>query len=166
MDGAGVPVHAGGDGTRERELLSIEKGLSPAALAERLELVSRMLHSRGFAHDLFPSQWMALRYFAGARTDLCTASELARFQGLANGSVSRTVRTLVHKGLLAKAAAQPRGRAEILEVTPAGRSLLAVDPQRDLEALLAGLSDSDRETLGRSLDLMLRRLPTPAVGRG
>ena len=87
-----------------------------------------MLHSRGYAEDLFPAQWVALRYFARAQRELRTASELARFQGLANGPVSRTVRTLVQKGLLRKAAEQPKGRAELLELTEAGDLLLRKDP--------------------------------------
>src|SRR5690349_24584482 len=94
---------------------------SASATAELLELVARMLHSRGYAEDLFPAQWVALRYFAKAPAPRRTASDLARFQGLANGPVSRTVRTLIQKGLLAKAAVQPRGRAELLDLTETGR---------------------------------------------
>src|SRR5829696_8192825 len=102
--------------------------ISASTLAERLELVARMLHSRGYAQDLFPAQWMALRYFARAPEQRRTASDLARFQGLANGPVSRTVRTLIGKGLLTKAEIQPRGRAEALGLTDAGRKMLDSDP--------------------------------------
>lgn len=127
-----------------------------SALAELLELVARMLHSRGYREELFPAQWMALRYFARAAPERRTASELARFQGLANGPVSRTVRTLIGKGLLAKAAVQPRGRAELLELTAAGRWVLESDPTLELEAALAGLDEADREAAGRALELVLR----------
>lgn len=132
--------------------------ISAAALAELLELVARMLHSRGYAEDMFPAQWAALRYFAKSPTEKRTASDLARFQGLANGPVSRTVRTLIQKGLLAKAEVQPRGRAEILEVTATGRTLLEADPTRELEAALAGLDDADQEAIARGLETVLRRL--------
>lgn len=132
--------------------------ISVTALAELLELVARMLHSRGYAQDMFPAQWAALRYFAKAPTEKRTASDLARFQGLANGPVSRTVRTLVQKGLLAKAEAQPRGRAEILEVTAGGRQLLISDPTRDLEMALGGLDGGDQEAIARGLETVLRRL--------
>jgi DNA-binding MarR family transcriptional regulator len=111
--------------------------ISASALAERLELVARMLHSRRYAEELFPAQWMVLRYFAKAEPHRRTASDLARFQGLANGPVSRTVRTLILKGLLAKAEIQLKGRAEALDLTEAGRKLLGSDPTRDLEAALA-----------------------------
>jgi DNA-binding MarR family transcriptional regulator len=132
--------------------------LSTPALAELLELTARMLHSRGYAADLFPAQWAALRYFSRAPISQRTASELARFQGLANGPVSRTVRTLVQKGLLAKAAEQPKGRAELLELTPAGQTMLEQDPTLAVEALLGELGQSEQECLARSLELLVRRL--------
>jgi DNA-binding MarR family transcriptional regulator len=133
--------------------------ISASALAELLELVARMLHSRGYAEDLFPAQWMALRYFSKSTPERRTASDLARFQGLANGPVSRTVRTLIGKGLLAKAEAQPRGRAEVLELTDAGRGLLVADPSLALEKTIAGLDERDQDSLARSLETILRRLP-------
>lgn len=134
--------------------------ITASALAELLELVARMLHSRGYAKDLFPAQWMALRYFAKSAPERCTASDLARFQGLANGPVSRTVRTLLQKGLLAKADTQPRGRAEVLEVTASGRTLLNFDPTLELEAALGALDERDQDAMARSLETILRRLPS------
>jgi DNA-binding MarR family transcriptional regulator len=134
---------------------------SATALADLLELIARMLHARGYQHDMFPAQWVALRYFSKARRDLCTASELARFQGMANGPVSRTVRTLLHKGLLAKSKDQPRGKAEILEVTTSGRALLKLDPSREIESILSGLSDEARVLLSDTLELLIRRLSLP-----
>ena len=131
---------------------------STSALAELLELTARMLHSRGYAADLFPAQWAALRYFSRAPVGLRTASELARFQGLANGPVSRTVRTLVQKGLLAKTAEQPKGRAELLELTDAGRAMLEQDPTQAVEAVINELGASERDCFARSLELILGRL--------
>jgi DNA-binding MarR family transcriptional regulator len=130
--------------------------ISASALAELLELVARMLHSRGYAEELFPAQWMALRYFAKAPSQRRTASDLARFQGLANGPVSRTVRTLIQKGLLEKAEIQPRGRAELLDLTAAGRKVLESDPTLELEKALSGLDQADQEAMARSLELVLR----------
>jgi DNA-binding MarR family transcriptional regulator len=134
---------------------------SATTLADLLELLARMLHARGYQNDLFPAQWVALRFFSKARRDLCTASELARFQGMANGPVSRTVRTLLQKGLLAKAKDQPRGKAEILELTTSGRALLKFDPCREIESILSGLSDDARILLGDTLQLLIHRLSLP-----
>jgi len=131
------------------------------ALADLLELLARMLHARGYQHDMFPAQWTALRYFSKAKRDLCTASELARFQGMANGPVSRTVRTLLQKGLLTKAKDQPRGKAEILELTASGRALLKFDPSRELEAILSALGDEARARFGDTLELLIRGLSLP-----
>ena len=131
------------------------------ALADLLELLARMLHARGYQHEMFPAQWVALRYFSRARRDLCTASELARFQGMANGPVSRTVRTLLAKGLLAKCKDQPRGKAEILELTDAGRTLLKLDPCREIEAILTSLSEDAQLMLSGTLELLIRRLSLP-----
>lgn len=131
---------------------------APASVAELLELIARKLHSRGHAHGLFPAQWVALRYFARAEPSQRTASELARFQGLANGPVSRTVRTLVQKGLLTKAKEQPKGRAERLEPSAAGSALLEDDPTRDLEAAIALLTPEDQQSLGQSLEAISNHL--------
>ena len=138
---------------------------STTAIADLLELLSRMLHARGYQHDMFPAQWVALRYFSKARRDLCTASELARFQGLANGPVSRTVRTLLQKGLLAKSKDQPRGKAELLELTASGRALLKLDPCRELEAILSGLGEDARAQLAGILEGLIRRLSLPAMAK-
>jgi DNA-binding MarR family transcriptional regulator len=134
---------------------------SATALADLLELIARMLHARGYQHEMFPAQWVALRYFSKARKDLCTASELARFQGMANGPVSRTVRTLLQKGLLAKAKDQPRGKAEILELTTSGRALLKFDPCREIESILSGLGDEARTLLSDTLEHLIHRLSLP-----
>ncbi len=117
-----------------------------------------MLHSRGYAADLFPAQWVALRYFARAQRELRTASELARFQGLANGPVSRTVRTLLQKGLLKKADEQPKGRAELLELTEMGTELLKQDPMTELAEVLGKLKIDEQVALARGLEQVLRGL--------
>lgn len=129
-----------------------------SALAELLELTARKLHSRGHAAGLFPAQWAALRYFSRAPEELRTSSDLARFQGLANGPVSRTVRTLVQKGLLTKAAEQPKGRAERLTLTEQGQALLDSDPTMDVEATIGAVSPKDCEALARALESIVARL--------
>jgi len=60
------------------------------------------MHSIGYSEGLCPAQWTALRYFSKAPDGTWTTSALARFQGFANGPVSRTVRTLIGKCLLRK----------------------------------------------------------------
>lgn len=126
-------------------------------LARLVEQTSRAIHSRGHSHGLFPAQWTALRYFAGAEAALCSASALAAYQGMAFGPVSRTVRTLIAKGLLRKSAPTP-GRFELVEVTETGRALLASDPMSGVVAALEGLPAPDRQVLAMALEAVLFRL--------
>jgi DNA-binding MarR family transcriptional regulator len=106
-----------------------EKPKRPAALWPAFSSRSRgrCIRSATTA-GCFRLQWSALRYFRDAVPPHNTAVGLARFQGLAFGPVSRTVRTLIEKGLLQKAGSAGRGRSESVEVTKMGRALLAADP--------------------------------------
>ncbi len=131
--------------------------IQTALLARLVEQTSRAIHSRGHSHGLFPAQWTALRYFAGAEPGLRSASALAAYQGMAFGPVSRTVRTLISKGLLKKSETT-RGRFELVEVTEAGQALLGKDPMLGMVEALEGLSPSDRKVLALALEAVLLRL--------
>jgi DNA-binding MarR family transcriptional regulator len=128
------------------------------AIATRLEQTGRLLHGLGYNADLFPAQWSALRYFARSEPHLRTASALARYQGLATGPVTRTVRTLIGKGLLAKGGSLGRGRSERIDVTAAGEALLRTDPMDGVRAAIDGLEEGERRTLALALDQVLRAL--------
>jgi DNA-binding MarR family transcriptional regulator len=139
-------------------------------LVELLELAGRSMHSIGYADGLYPAQWTALRYFSKASDGARTASALARFQGFANGPVSRTVRTLISKGLLRKAETQPAGRAEHLEITDHARSLLDHDPAKLIADTIAGLSESEKAALDHALRAVIESAshvwPRDAKGNG
>ena len=126
------------------------------ALIELLELAGRSMHSMGYSDGLYPAQWTALRYFAKASDGTRTASALARFQGFANGPVSRTVRTLISKGLLRKAETQPAGRAEHLEITENARSLLQHDPAQAIANTIAGMSEAEKAALDHALRAVIK----------
>lgn len=132
------------------------EAITADSLAELLELASRALHSLGYAEELYPAQWTALRYFARAPEGKRTASELARFQGLANGPVSRTVRTLLHKQLVRKSEPQPIGRAEHLEITAKGAAVLERDPLRTVMEGIGALGGSERAMLADTLESVIR----------
>lgn len=132
------------------------EAISAAALASLLEQVARRIHSQGYAADLFPAQWAAIRYLNAAPPQLRTAIDLARFQGLASGAVARTVRTLISKGLLVKLGTIGRGRAEQLELTAFGRQILAEDPLQSISAALEILPPGDREALANGLEIAIR----------
>jgi DNA-binding MarR family transcriptional regulator len=136
----------------------VSKRIPAAALARLLDQAARGLHSLGHDAELFPAQWAALRYFASADEAQRTAMALARFQGLAFGPVSRTVRTLIAKGHLRKAGSAGRGRAELIELTPAGRRLLARDPLETIRVAIEDLSHSEKEALASALEQTLRAI--------
>lgn len=129
---------------------------SVAALASLLEQVARRIHSQGYAFDLFPAQWAALRYLETAPPHMRTSIDLARFQGLASGAVARTVRTLIGKGLLVKAGTIGRGRAEQLDLTDLGRRMLAGDPLHKIAKALIVLTTAERESLAHGLEIAIR----------
>lgn len=143
-----------------------ETSLPSPDLATRLEKLARSIHALGYAADLFPAQWSALRYFARVAPAERTASALARYQGMATGPVTRTVRTLVGKGLLAKGGPLGRGRSERVDVTAAGRALLAADPLAAVVEALDHLGEAERTCFGAALDGVLHRLETGAVAAG
>ena len=131
-------------------------GKTTKEIAGLLEQVARRLHSQGYASQLFPAQWAALRYISNSEENLRTAIDLARFQGLASGAVARTVRTLIIKGYLTKAGTIGRGRAERLELTDRGRALLKKDPLHAIDLALEELEPDERDVLAHGLDVAIR----------
>jgi DNA-binding MarR family transcriptional regulator len=130
------------------------------ALTRLIDQLARHLHSAGHSEGLFPAQWAAMRYFARVPAQHRTAMHLSRFQGLAFGPVSRSVRTLIQKGYLVKAGSAGRGRAEMIEVTPSGLALLERDPLRVVNSAVANLSLADRTVMAEGLGRVMAALQT------
>lgn len=153
-------------GTRDwNHLQMARKPIRAEALARLFEQSTRALHSSGHSHGLFPAQWTALRYFASADRNQCTAISLARFQGMAFGPVSRTVRTLIGKGLLRKAGSAGRGRAELLELSDEGFAMLGHDPLGRVVSALKSLDDGERLALATALEqIVLSIQPAEDLG--
>ena len=151
-----LPRSACHGATREVRIVIPEDPASVSALLELLELAGRSMHSIGYSEGLYPAQWTALRFFAKAPDGSRTASALARFQGFANGPVSRTVRTLISKNLLQKADPQPAGRAEHLVITDSARLLLDHDPTAAIAEVMEEFSESERVALERALKAVIK----------
>jgi DNA-binding MarR family transcriptional regulator len=144
------------------------------ALAGLLEQVSRHLHSSGHTADLYPAQWSALRYFMKADPEHRSAIALARYQGIEPGPTTRTVRTLIDKGLLKKGGSLGRGRIQRIDITEAGAALLARDPLNAVADALADLDGAQKAALAEALEQVLKAMqaknardasPGPASGR-
>lgn len=132
--------------------------VSPTGIAAMIEQVSRLTHSAGYAESLYPAQWTALRFFSEAPASARTTAGLARFQGMSLGPVARTVRTLVDKGLLARAANPLSRRADLIAVTATGRTLLLKDPRLQLAATIDKLPGDQKEALASALESLLYHL--------
>ncbi len=128
------------------------------ALAGLLNQVARHLHSSGHAADLYPAQWSALRYFKKADPEQRSAIALARYQGIEPGPTTRTVRTLIEKGLLKKAGSLGRGRIQRIDVTEAGAALLQSDPLNPVADALANLNETERAALTEALQRVLKAM--------
>ncbi|WP_200338652.1 MarR family winged helix-turn-helix transcriptional regulator [Rhodovibrio sodomensis] len=104
-------------------------------LADRLEALMNAHAARQYRHDLRPTQWQALRFFAGHPGS--TITEFARARRSSTGSASVLVKRLVERGLVARTG----GRNVSLQLTHAGWDVLRHDPRSDLEQGLAELTD-------------------------
>lgn len=140
------------------------KQITPTGLATQVEQASRLIHASGYAEGLYPAQWAALRYFAEASPTARTTADLARFQGLTLGSVARTVRTLVMKGLLARRSNPRSRRADLIALTPSGEELLSHDPRLVLVGLLEALPLNQRDALAEAMGALLRGLFSERLG--
>ncbi len=126
--------------------------ISADGLASLLEHTARLIHANGYAAGLNPAQWAALRYFAVAPPRTRTMARLARFQGLSNSPVIRTVKALVDKGYLERVPNPGSRRSDLFLVTAAGKRLLATqDPKIVTTRILADMTNERREHLADCL---------------
>ena len=132
-------------------------------LVTLLDHVSRLVYGIGFADGLFPAQWVALRYFHDSPEPARTLTALARFQRIHLAPVSRTVSTLVDKGLLARRPHPGFKRGWLFDLTDEGRALLDHDPLRlILGPPIAGLAEDERAMLGRLMKRIIAHMQAGA----
>ena len=134
------------------------KSIPSRAIAQLIEQLARAIHSASHAHGLYPAQWTALRFFSTADKQHRTATALTRYQGIAFGPVSRTVRTLIVKKLIRRQRGESDQRIHSLELTARGTALLKQDPLNVLTKALDGLGSADRRALVVGLEAALRTL--------
>jgi DNA-binding MarR family transcriptional regulator len=94
---------------------------------------------------LTAAQWTALRYFSRANRLSRTVSAFAEFHLTTKGTASQTVKSLVSRDLLARAQSDRDGRSVTLNLTRAGRAVLAQDP---FEALVDAVARLPHPELG------------------
>lgn len=130
------------------------------AVAELLTQVGRLSHSRGFTAGLNPAQWMALRYFSQANASVCTVMKFADYYGSSRGTASQSISALVRKGYLVRRPSQEKKSSHVLQVTEAGRALLAQDPINHLIDGIEDLPDAKKPVFAEALELLVRHMFT------
>ncbi|WP_042697311.1 MarR family winged helix-turn-helix transcriptional regulator [Azospirillum sp. B506] len=134
-------------------------------LVTLLDQVSRLVYGISFTDGLFPAQWVALRYFHDAPEPARTLTALARFQKIHLAPVSRTVSTLVDKGLLTRRQHPGFKRGWLFDLTEDGLTLLDRDPLRQsLSPPIAAMAENERAMLGRLMKRIISHMQTGTDG--
>jgi DNA-binding MarR family transcriptional regulator len=131
---------------------------SPQAIADVMLQISHIADSLGYTHGLKPSQWTALRYFAGANNSQRTVSAFADFHATTRGAASQMVEVLVGKELLVRVPVPEDRRVTQLHPTPKALELLRHDPLNDFAGVIAALPGEDQYKLAETLTSLLRGL--------
>lgn len=131
---------------------------SPQAIAETVMHIGHLADSLGYTHGLKPSQWTALRYFAGAPSNQRTVSAFADFHATTRGAASQMVEVLVNKDLLVRVPVPEDRRVMQLHPTEKARELLRFDPLQEFANVIAALPTADQARLGETLSDLLRGL--------
>ncbi|GGE40559.1 transcriptional regulator [Marinicauda pacifica] len=139
--------------------------MSDFAATALLERLSRVIHNDAHASGLKPTQWEALRFLARANRVSRSPGALTGFLGVTKGTVSQTLQALERKGLIEKTTADGDRRGVKLDLTPAGRTLLADDPLTDLDASLAAMPPEARDQLSTSLERLMTEMLARRGGR-
>lgn len=135
-------------------------------LVTLLDQVSRLVYGISFTDGLFPAQWVALRYFHDAPEPARTLTALARFQNIHLAPVSRTVSTLVDKGLLSRRPHPGFKRGWLFDLTADGLTLLDRDPLRQtLSPPIAAMAANERAMLGRLMKRIVSHMQAGAGAR-
>ncbi len=103
-----------------------------------------------------------------ANRDALTAAGLAADLNVDAGYLSRLLRTLVDRGLIARTPSETDGRQSLLSLTDAGRAAFApldVRSTEAVEALLAPLAPTERERFVAATRTIARLLETPGAPR-
>ena len=130
-----------------------------------LARLARIITNEGHAHGLKPAQWEALRYLTRANRFSRTPGALTAYLGSTKGTVSQTVMSLERAGLIAKAANPDDGRSVRLELTPAGRAVLAKDEIERIRRAFDALPGAMRSAVEDGLQLLVRKRLAASNGR-
>lgn len=124
------------------------------AIAELLELIATSGYQRDM-QGLGPVQWRALRYFATAAASASTLTAYSSHHATTKASASKTLNSLIRKGLMRRIPNPADARSHFIELTETGRRLLAEDPIRPLTAAIGRLGEHDRAAVAEALKMIV-----------
>lgn len=110
---------------------------------------------------LTPLQWSALQYLALANGMSRTVSGFAGFNGTSKGTASQVIKSLVEKALVQREQRPNDARSATLELTEAGRRLVADGETNPLTAAIESLPYTDRQILEALLASLMSQLQPP-----
>lgn len=139
-------------------LSAASSSASPQGIAEIMMHIGHLADSLGYTHGLKPSQWTALRYFAGATSAQRTVSAFADFHATTRGAASQMVEVLVNKELLVRVPVPEDRRVMQLHPTAKAQELLRHDPLKEFAGVIADLPTADQCHLAETLSELLRGL--------
>ncbi len=127
----------------------------PPRVADLIERLGRLTGTLQRSGGLVPAQWEALRYLARANRYSRHPGALAAFLGATKGTVSQTVIALERKGLVVRSNDPKDRRSVHIDLTEAGRGVLAKDPLGDLVDAARALPETAAVRLAADLKVLL-----------
>ncbi len=123
-------------------------GLASALRVSLMRLSRRLRNERDASEDLSSNQLAAL--FTLARSGSMTIGELAAEEKVQPPSMTRTVTSLVDKGLVARRVSDTDGRVAVLSLTEPGQAVIVESRRRKemwLQQRLRELTPEERQIL-------------------
>jgi DNA-binding MarR family transcriptional regulator len=132
--------------------------MDASAVARLLEQTARAIYESRGPRAIHAGQWAVLRYLARAGKQGRTVGGVATYLGVTHAPASRAVASLARKSYVTVKADTEDRRVRRIELTPAGKALLAHDPVHRLTTAIEGMSDSKQKDLAATLEVLHSRL--------
>ncbi|GAB4175611.1 MAG: MarR family transcriptional regulator [Wenzhouxiangellaceae bacterium] len=130
---------------------------TPLLLERLAALIHQSVRDDAARHGLQPVHVQILGYLARANRYSNFPLAIAEYFGITRGTVSQSIRLLEARGLIRRRRDPQHGRRVKLELTEAGRRVLASGWSRQLETALAA-DGVDARVLGAELNRLLAAL--------
>jgi len=124
---------------------------SDLAVALLMERIVRGAYDARASREIQPLQWSILRYLGRFPVERRTLTRIAAYLDLTHAPISRAIRTLKTRGLVAVDPNPSDARSSIVSLTESGRATLELDPIRKIARSVRDLPDADRRAIRRSL---------------